>query len=118
MSLSRSNRLTPSSPLAGRRRWMVATALGVGALTISGSALAQAATPLKFQLDWRFEGPSALFLLPIAKGYFKKAGLDVSLDAGNGSGGAVTSRYADRPRRPSTPQKTPRWIARASNRRP
>ena len=90
MSLSRSNRLNPSSPLAGRRRWMVATALGLGALTISGSALAQAVTPLKFQLDWRFEGPSALFLLPIAKGYFKNAGLDVSLDAGNGSGGAVT----------------------------
>jgi NitT/TauT family transport system substrate-binding protein len=47
-------------------------------------------TPLKFQLDWRFEGPAALFLAPAAKGYFKEAGLDVSIDAGNGSGGAVT----------------------------
>jgi NitT/TauT family transport system substrate-binding protein len=28
----------------------------------------------KFQLDWRFEGPAALFLLPVAKGYFKAAG--------------------------------------------
>ncbi|MEW6465023.1 MAG: ABC transporter substrate-binding protein [Pseudomonadota bacterium] len=54
-----------------------------------GSAHAQA-TPIKFQLDWRFEGPSALFLLPAAKGYFKDAKLDVSIDAGNGSGGAVT----------------------------
>jgi NitT/TauT family transport system substrate-binding protein len=46
-------------------------------------------TPIKFQLDWRFEGPSALFLTPLAKGYFKDAKLDVSVDAGNGSGAAV-----------------------------
>ena len=47
-------------------------------------------TPIKFQLDWRFEGPAALFLTPVAKGYFKDAKLDVTVDAGNGSGGAVT----------------------------
>jgi len=29
-------------------------------------------TNIKFQLDWRFEGPAALFLLPLAKGYFKE----------------------------------------------
>jgi NitT/TauT family transport system substrate-binding protein len=53
--------------------------------------LASAQTvPIKFQLDWRFEGPSALFLVPAAKGYFKEANLDVTVDAGNGSGGAVT----------------------------
>ncbi|WP_085316434.1 ABC transporter substrate-binding protein [Derxia lacustris] len=50
---------------------------------------AHADTPVKFQLDWRFEGPSALFLLPAAKGYFKAEGLDVTVDAGNGSGNAV-----------------------------
>ena len=53
-------------------------------------APAHAATPIKFQLDWRFEGPSALFLHPQARGYFTQAGLDVSIDAGNGSGGTVT----------------------------
>ena len=47
-------------------------------------------TPIKFQLDWRFEGPSALFLTPAARGYFKDAKLDVTVDAGNGSGGTVT----------------------------
>ena len=50
---------------------------------------AQAQTPIKFQLDWRFEGPSALFLASTAKGYYKAAGLDVTIDAGNGSGGTV-----------------------------
>ena len=52
-------------------------------------ALAQD-TPIKFQLDWRYEGPAALFLVPLAKGYFKAEKLDVAVDAGNGSGGTVT----------------------------
>src|SRR5512147_2762135 len=47
-------------------------------------------TPVKFQLDWRFEGPAALFLVPAAKGYFKAEKLNVAVDAGNGSGGTVT----------------------------
>ena len=63
-----------------------ALTLGCAAL---GAAQAQN-TPIKFQLDWRFEGPSALFLAPVAKGYFKDAKLDVTIDAGNGSGGTVT----------------------------
>ncbi len=63
-------------------------AIGISAAVVSVSASAQ--TPIKFQLDWRFEGPAALFLTPVAKGYFKAAGLDVAVDAGNGSGGTVT----------------------------
>ena len=59
------------------------------ALATTWPARAQTATPVKFQLDWRFEGPAALFLLPAAKGYFKQAGLDVQVDAGTGSGAAV-----------------------------
>ena len=41
-----------------------------------GTAMAQS-TPIKFQLDWRFEGPSALFLSPAAKGMFKDANLSL-----------------------------------------
>jgi len=52
--------------------------------------LAHAQTPVKFQLDWRFEGPAALFLQSEAKGYYKAAGLNVSIDAGTGSAAAVT----------------------------
>lgn len=52
--------------------------------------VAQAQTPIKFQLDWRFEGPAAFFTYPAAKGYFKDAGLDVTIDAGSGSSGTVT----------------------------
>ena len=65
--------------------------LAVALVATSALGLAQAQnTPIKFQLDWRFEGPAALFLSPAAKGYFKAAKLDVTIDAGNGSGGTVT----------------------------
>lgn len=65
------------------------TALSAAVLAATSAAHAQN-TPIKFQLDWRFEGPAALFLTPAAKGYFKDAKLDVTVDAGNGSGGTVT----------------------------
>lgn len=56
------------------------------------SLAANAAEPVKvkFSLDWRFEGPSAPFLMAQAKGYFRDEGLDVTIDSGNGSSGAVT----------------------------
>jgi NitT/TauT family transport system substrate-binding protein len=73
-------------------RRFVSTSLAGAVLCLStgGALVAHAATPIKFQLDWRFEGPAALFLYPAAKGYFTQAGLDVSIDAGSGSGGTVT----------------------------
>lgn len=46
-------------------------------------------TPIKFTLDWKFEGPSAGFLLALDKGYFKAEGLDVTIDSGNGSVEAI-----------------------------
>ncbi|RZJ13498.1 MAG: taurine ABC transporter permease [Haliea sp.] len=81
---------TPRAAFSGRpsRRHIIGIAAAALAFTF-GNAQAQN-TPIKFQLDWRFEGPSALFLAPVAKGYFKANKLDVTVDAGNGSGGAVT----------------------------
>ncbi|MCZ8092171.1 MAG: ABC transporter substrate-binding protein, partial [Acidovorax sp.] len=71
-----------------KKRTFMHTAAALALASALPAAHAQS-TPIKFQLDWRFEGPAALFLQPAAKGYFKAAGLDVTVDAGNGSGGAV-----------------------------
>jgi len=71
------------------KRFFLKATLALAATSLTGLAMAQT-TPIKFQLDWRFEGPAALFLTPAAKGYFKDAKLDVTIDAGNGSGGTVT----------------------------
>ena len=71
-----------------KRLFLNTIAAGALLATIA-PASAQGLTPIKFQLDWRFEGPAALFLQPVAKGYFRDAKLDVSVDAGTGSGAAV-----------------------------
>jgi len=71
-----------------KRHFIKTTAALAAAASFAGAAHAQ--TPIKFQLDWRFEGPAALFLQSAAKGYYKQAGLDVTIDSGNGSSGAVT----------------------------
>jgi NitT/TauT family transport system substrate-binding protein len=76
----------PTLRSPGKRRLLAAAATVL--LTLPSLALAQ--TPIKFQLDWRFEGPAALFLASTAKGYYKAAGLDVTVDAGTGSGATVT----------------------------
>ena len=41
--------------------------------------------PIKFTLDWKFEGPAAPFLVPLDKGYYKAEGLDVTIDTAGGS---------------------------------
>lgn len=81
------------STTVNRRHWLTKTLFGAIAsigLGAFGTSMVHAqVTPIKFQLDWRFEGPAALFLQPEAKGYFKDAKLDVKIDAGSGSGGTV-----------------------------
>ena len=78
----------PLFPLS-RRLALIAAAAATAQLFAAPAAFAQE-TSVKFQLDWRFEGPAAMFLVPAAKGYFKDEKLNVTIDAGNGSGGTVT----------------------------
>lgn len=58
-------------------------------LTSVASFSALAATPVKFTLDWKFEGPAAAYLVAIDKGFYKEEGLDVTIDSGKGSLDAI-----------------------------
>lgn len=69
---------------------LLASVLGV---SLAGATLSSAAwaedVRIRFQLDWRFEGPSAPFLMAVERGYFAEEGLDVQVDSGSGSAGAI-----------------------------
>lgn len=54
-------------------------------LAFSAPAAAQSVDKLKVRLDWTPWGVQAPFHLAMQKGWFKQAGLDVSLEDGNGS---------------------------------
>jgi NitT/TauT family transport system substrate-binding protein len=59
----------------------------VAAGLVLAAGLATAAdTPVTFQLNWMAGGPNAGFEAAVAEGYYKAAGLDVTLVQGNGSG--------------------------------
>jgi NitT/TauT family transport system substrate-binding protein len=51
----------------------------VGVAAAINTAAAQ--TPIKFSLDFKFEGPSAPFLVGIDKGYYQAEGLNVTIDS-------------------------------------
>jgi len=65
---------------AGRWAWV---ALLPAAILMTSAVAAE--TAVKFTLDFKFEGPSAPFLLAFDKGYYKKEGLDVTIDEAAGS---------------------------------
>ncbi|MPZ38916.1 MAG: ABC transporter substrate-binding protein [Rhizobiales bacterium] len=61
---------------------LITAGLSTTGLITTGSAAAQTPeqTPIRFSLDGRIEGPSALFLLPLDKGYYQGESLDVTVD--------------------------------------
>jgi NitT/TauT family transport system substrate-binding protein len=69
---------------AGRSAW---AGLLFGAAVATGAAAAE--LPIKFSLDTKFAGPSAPFLLPLDTGYYKAAGLNVSIDDAGGTSEAI-----------------------------
>ena len=74
------------------RRHLLKTSAAAGLVAGSGlsmPAFAQGTTDLTMILNWRYQGPQAWFFLAQDKGYFADAGLDITMDQGNGSGAAV-----------------------------
>lgn len=71
--------------LATRRSLMLGSAASL--LAAPRLARGQAALkPVKFCLDWAFQGPQAPYLLAADRGFFREEGLDVTVDRGFGSG--------------------------------
>lgn len=79
---------TISLPFKARTA-MTAVAMTAGVVLALSAASANAQTKVKFTLDWVFQGPTSPLLLAVEKGYYKAEGLDVSVDAGQGSAGAL-----------------------------
>ncbi|MFC3126581.1 ABC transporter substrate-binding protein [Pseudoroseomonas globiformis] len=70
-----------------RRGLVLGTAAAGGLLATPFLARGQAAlTPVRFCLDWAFQGPQAPFVLAADNGYFRDEGLNVTIDRGFGSG--------------------------------
>jgi NitT/TauT family transport system substrate-binding protein len=71
--------------------------------SLASATAAQAQTPVTFQLNWTAGGPNAGFAAALGEGFYKQAGLDVTIVQGNGSGntaqlvasGRVQLAYAD-----------------------
>lgn len=74
--------------IATKRHFARALALGA-AMALASTFGARAQTPIKFTLDWVFQGPTSPFLVALEKGYYKAEGLDVTMDPGQGSAGAM-----------------------------
>ena len=68
---------------AGVARATAGAIIASAALFAAGAVQAQ--TPVKFTLDWKFEGPAAPFVVAIDRGYYKAEGLDVTMDTAGGS---------------------------------
>jgi NitT/TauT family transport system substrate-binding protein len=72
-----------------RRRFLKSSALAAGALaapTVLLRARAAGLKPVTFTLDWLYQGASVGFLVAHEKGFYRDAGLDVTILAGKGSG--------------------------------
>ena len=69
-------------------RTMLGGAVLAGLLAAANGAGAE--TDVKFALDWKFEGPAAPYFVAIDKGYYKAEGLNVTVDAGQGSVQGIT----------------------------
>jgi NitT/TauT family transport system substrate-binding protein len=76
--------------MLSRRHFLRKTTLA-GAMLASpmarfGARAAASLTPVSMTLDWIYQGPNAGFVVALEKGFYREAGLDVSITPGKGSG--------------------------------
>jgi NitT/TauT family transport system substrate-binding protein len=71
------------------RRSRLRTASLVAAILFAYTGGAAAQTPVKFSIDWAFQGHHAPFAVALQKKYFEREGLAVTMDRGRGSGDTI-----------------------------
>jgi NitT/TauT family transport system substrate-binding protein len=69
---------------------LLAKLIGSATLVVATSGLAQAQTPVKFVMDWAFEGAQSIWTIADQKSCFSNKGLKVTIDRGFGSGDAIS----------------------------
>jgi NitT/TauT family transport system substrate-binding protein len=72
------------------RRTLLASAVAAVAAPLALPALAQAPERIRLILNFRQDGGTAGYLLALSRGYYREAGLEVTIDGSGGSGEAVT----------------------------
>jgi NitT/TauT family transport system substrate-binding protein len=84
------NLRTLRSASMSRRRFLKNAALAGGGLALPAAPfVARAATalrPVSMTLDWIYQGPNVGFTMARDKGFYRDAGLDVTVTSGKGSG--------------------------------
>ena len=78
----------PNQKSISRRKFIgtAGAAAGLAAIPFIKAHGQSKLRPVSMRLDWLFQGPNVGFIVAKEKGYYEKAGLDVTIGAGKGSG--------------------------------
>ncbi|MBV8538454.1 MAG: ABC transporter substrate-binding protein [Alphaproteobacteria bacterium] len=78
----------------GLKRAAAVVLIGLAATWSAGTAEAQSRLPVKFIMDWAFEGAQSFWTVAEQRGCFAKRGVDITIDRGFGSGDTVSKLAA------------------------
>lgn len=68
-----------------RRHFLQGSAFAAGTLAAPAIVRAAPLKPVNVMLDWIYQGPNSGFMLAQEKGFYREAGLDVTITSGKGS---------------------------------
>jgi NitT/TauT family transport system substrate-binding protein len=81
--------LASESTMIVRRHFLSRSGLLLLAATSGAGAYAQEVPTIRFVLDWKYEGEHAQFTVAVTDGTYRRLGINVNLDRGNGSGDTI-----------------------------